>query len=87
MAKVLNFGTIILNIKVNIKKERNTEKAYTPGKMGPNTLEIGMKIGSMVKVNIHGTMADNMKVIGKIITWTAMASIRGKMAENTKEIT
>jgi len=64
MVQVLNFGLMVVDMKGNINKEKNTVKGYIYGEMGVIIKVIGIKIKSMVMDNTFGAITEDIMVNG-----------------------
>lgn len=79
---VLRDGLMELPMKVNIHKERSTEKESLLGLTIVLTPENSLTITSMDLVSMNGLMEESILETGKTIRWRVMELSRGQMAEN-----
>jgi len=87
MAMVLKHGQMVQDMKENMFKERNTEKANLLGLMEALSLDNLLITILKDKVNTTGLTEENSMDHGKTIKWKEVESSPGLMAEDTKEIT
>ena len=84
MEKELNSGMIILVMKANISKVKNTDLEAILGRTDHNTQVFGKKTKSTEMEDTHGMTEENIKVTGKTIIWMDMEHIHGRMGGNMR---
>ena len=67
----------------NTRMERNAEKEFTIGLMGPTTLGIGNQMKCMEEGYLTGQMEGNLMEHSFKVSWREKEHMNGKMGENT----
>lgn len=82
MVKVLKYGQMVQNMRVNTNTERSTEKELSIGVISHSILVNFITIIYKVREFIHGLMEGNLMASGNSIRWMVLVYSLGVMEEN-----